>query len=155
MTVLISSVYGQHVPPSQKDSAPTDKEIIKLFRAHRGNFEKLRKMTYNDIKKASFFSESKIPAGLPELRRNEYRNLLKVSPGLEIGVNYDGTVRFIISSVGHATSPGWAKGIQFIPDRAKIIGTRITSLDEVSNLPSGVYLREIAPRWFLFFQRDD
>jgi hypothetical protein len=36
-----------------------------------------------------------------------------------------------------------------------VIGTQRDTLDESGQLPAGVYLRKLEPRWFLFFQRDE
>jgi hypothetical protein len=137
-------------------SAPSDDTLIKTFQSHRDNFERLRQMATEAMHQMSSFSESTISTALPESRRNEYKNLLKVSPGLVVGANYDGSIRFIfVSDESMAIGPGWAKGIQFIPAEAKPIGSRTDNLDDTQKLPAGVYLREIEPRWFVFYQRDE
>lgn len=140
---------------SQEFAASADAKVIGIFEAHRGEFERLRQMATEDMRTASFFSETNISNGLPEPRRNEYKHLLNVSPGLQVGTNYDGSVRFIFASAGEAIGPGWAKGIEFIPDGQKVIGTQRDTLDDPAKLPQGVYLRKVEPRWFVFFQRDE
>ena len=81
-------------------------------------------------------NESDIPRIRPEARRNEYANLLSLSPGLLVAVN-QGSARFIFSaSRGLAIGPGWGKGIQFIPNGARIIGILMESLDEAPELPA-------------------
>jgi hypothetical protein len=140
---------------SSHEIIPSDDTVIGIFQAHRGEFERLRQLATEDMHQASFFSEANISSGLAASRRNEYKTLLKLSPGLQVGTNYDGTVRFIFASAGQAISPGWAKGIEFIPDTAKEIGTQREVLDDSAKLPEGVYLRKLEPRWFLFFQRDE
>lgn len=113
-------------------------------------------MVTEDMHQQGSFSEATISNVSPESRRNEYRNLLNVSPNLVVGVDYNGVTRFIFtSSESSAIDRGWAKGIQFVPDGARMIGTRKDSLDKPGKLAAGVYLREIEPRWFIFYQRDE
>jgi hypothetical protein len=61
----------------------------------------------------------------------------------------------ISRDAGQAISSGWAKGIEFIPDMGKVIGTQRDTLDDSAKLPGDVYLRKLEPQWFLFFQRDE
>jgi hypothetical protein len=73
-----------------------------------------------------------------------------------MGVDYDGTVRFIYAGGGlSAIGPGWGKGIEFVPDDYRRKGSIAQNLDEARKLPPNVYLREIEPHWFIFYQRDD
>jgi len=107
------------------------------------------------------------PAGVPLLDetnvsnrlgtplRDEYKSLLKIWPGLLVGADYDGSVRFIFAGTGVAIGPDWAKGIEFIPDTARAIGTQRDALDDAAKLPADLYLRKLEPQWFLFFQRDE
>ncbi len=155
MSTVIAVLYIWRANSSQEIMAPSDDKLIKIFQDHRGEFERLRQMATEDMREASFFSESNVSNRLPVSRRNEYKNLLKLLPGLQVGANYDGSVRFIFASTGQAIGPGWAKGIQFIKDITKLKGTRIDTLDCSAKLPAGVYLREIEPHWFLFYQRDE
>ena|ERR1700722_1467683 len=148
-------LYSWRAYPSQEVMAPTDDKVIRIFQAHRGELERLRQMAIEDIHDTSYFSVANISHGLPASRRNEYKNLLELWPGLQIGTNYDGTVRCIFAKAGQAIGPGWTKGIEFIPDTGKVIGTQKDTLDDSAKLPGGVYLRKLEPRWFLFFQRDD
>jgi hypothetical protein len=136
--------------------APTDDNLIRKFQAHRAEFERLRKMAAEDMHQMPSFSEASISLALPESRRSEYKQLLRLSQALIVGTNYDGSTRFILASDEHtAIGPGWSKGIQFIPAEAKLIGIRAANLDEAEKLAAGVYLREIEPQWFVFYQRDD
>jgi hypothetical protein len=128
---------------------------MRMFQDHRNELERLRQMATEDMGQASYFSKSKLSNSLPEPRRREYKNLLGLSRGLAIGVNSDGSVRFIFASKGQAIGPDWAKGIQFIPDKVTVIGDRMDGLDGVQKLPAGVYLRELEPRWYIFYQRDE
>jgi hypothetical protein len=155
ISAAFAVLYSWRAYSSQEVMAPSDDKVIRIFKAHRGELERLRQMATEDMHERSFFSEANISNGLPASRRNEYTNLLKLSPGLQVGANYDGSVRFIFASAGQAISPGWAKGIEFIPDMGKVIGTQRDTLDDSAKLPGGVYLRKLEPRWFLFFQRDE
>jgi hypothetical protein len=149
------AVIGYRQANASEITVPSDDQLIRIFQTHRGEFERLRQMSAEDIHQSSFISESSISNALPEPRRIKYKNLLGLYKGLAIGVNYDGSTRFIFASVGQAIGPGWAKGIEFVPDEAKLIGTRMDTLDGVRKVPAGVYLREIKPHWFLFYQRDE
>ena len=155
MCVAFAVFYSWRAYSLQEVISPSDENLIREFQDHRGEFERLREMATEDMHETSFFSESNISNRLPASRRNEYKNLLKLSPGLQIGVSYDGSVRFIFASTSQAISPGWAKGIQFLPDMTKFLGKRMDTLDGVEKLPAGVYLKEIEQRWFLFYQRDE
>jgi len=154
--ILVAAVlYTCRAYSSQEVMVPSDEEVTGIFQAHRGELERLRQMATEDLHVASYFSAADISEALPSSRRNEYRNLLKLWPNLQVGTDYDGTVRFIFASVGQAISAGWAKGIQFIPNTGKVIGIQRNTLDDSTKLPGGVYLRKLEPQWFLFFQRDE
>jgi hypothetical protein len=155
ISAALAALYSWRAYSSQEVLAPSDDRLISIFQARRGELERLRQMATEDMHETSFFSEANISNGLPASRRNEYKTLLKLSPGLQVGANFDGSVRFIFASTGQAIGPGWAKGIEFIPDTGKVIGTQRDTLDDSGKLPAGVYLRKLEPRWFLFFQRDD
>jgi hypothetical protein len=148
-------LYSWRAYSSQESMAPSDVEVIRIFQAHRGELERLRQMATEDMHETSYFSVDNISNRLPASRRNEYKKLLKLWPRLQVGTNYDGTVRFIFASTGQAISAGWAKGIEFIPDAGKVIGTQRDTLDDSAKLPGGVYLRKLELRWCLFFQRDE
>lgn len=136
---------------------PPDEAILSLFGKHRDEFERLRQMVTEDKHtfRMSVFNESTIASLTPETGRNAYRNLLQLSPGMTVGVNYDDSVRFVFASNGQAVGSGWAKGLEFVPTGAKMIGTKLANLDGSSKILPGVYLRQIDPRWFLFYQQDD
>lgn len=155
MCAVLVALYSGRAYSLQEVTVPSDDKLIRIFQTHRDEFVRLRQMATEDMHEASFFSESNISNRLSPSRRKEYKSLLKFSQGLQVGVNYDGSVRFIFASTGQTISSGWVKGIQFIPDAAKLIGTRMDTLYLSAKLPAGVYLREIEPRWFLFYQRDE
>lgn len=141
MCTVLAVLYSWRTNSSQKDMSPSDDKLIKIFQNHRGEFERLRQMTTEDMHEASYFSETNVSNRLPVSRRNEYKDLLKLLPGLQVGADYDGGVRFVLASKGQAIGPGWAKGIQFIKDITNLKGTRIDTLDGSAKLPAGVYLR--------------
>jgi hypothetical protein len=135
---------------------PSDATLLREFNSHRGEFERLRQMATEDMHQQGSFTLATISDVLAESRRDKYRNLLNISPNLLVGIDYDGTTRFIFGkSDGLAIGPGWAKGIQFVPDGARLKETRTDSLDESGKLAAGVYLRKIEPQWFIFYQRDE
>lgn len=137
-------------------ATPSDAMLLEEFRSHRSELERLRQMMTEDMRQRGALSEADLSSVSPESRRSEYRNLLSIAPNLVVGVDYNGTTRFIFGrSEGMAIGPGWAKGIEFVPEGARMIGTRVATLDESAKLSEGVYLREIEPQWFIFYQRDE
>lgn len=152
---VLAMLYGWRAYSSQAMRAPSDDKVTRVFHANRDKFERLRQMATEDMHETSFLSEANLSANLPISRRNEYKTLLKLFPGLEVGANYDGSVRFIFVSAGEAIGPGWAKGIEFVPDTGKVVGIQRETLDDSANFPPGVYFLKLEPRWLLFFQRDE
>jgi hypothetical protein len=74
--------------------APSDAMILGTFEAHRSEFERLRQMATQDMSRMSFFIERTISNVRVKARRDEYRRLLRLSRNLEVGTDYNGTVRF-------------------------------------------------------------
>jgi hypothetical protein len=136
--------------------APRDQKLVTSFHDHRTAFERLRQMATEDSEKGPYFSESFLDGRLDEMRKREYRRLLfEIHPGLIATVNY-GTVRFCFAGGGlSAISPGWGKGIEYVPGDYERKGRVVENLDEANKLPPGVYLRKIEPNWFIFYQRTD
>jgi hypothetical protein len=140
-------------------SAPKDQKLITIFHNHRAAFEKLREMAAEDIKqrKASFFSESYIEGNLDEIRKAEYRHLIsEIYSGLVLAIDYDGAVIFTFAHGGlSAISPGWMKGIEYVPGDYRRRGKIVDDLDHGYLLKPNGYLREIEPKWFIAYQRTD
>jgi len=159
--LIVAAIFGTFAmffvwkAESAQIQGPSDATLVQIFQVHRDQLERLRQMVTEDMHQTSYFSESNISEVLPEPRRKEYKTLLGIYRGLAVGVDADGGVRFIFASVGQAIGPDWAKGIQFVPPNAKRVGTPMATLDGLQTLPAGVYVREIAPGWFLFYQRDE
>ena len=98
--------------------APSDQELISLFRGHRQEFDRLRQMVTEDMHEQSYFSAATISRISSAPRRLEYQKLLRVRSGLAVGVDYDGGVdRFAMR--GSAIGSGWAKGIQYSKTKFK------------------------------------
>jgi hypothetical protein len=138
--------------------APRDKELITVFRTHRSAFEQLREMVTADMAQEAYFSEDRLTGNFSTARRDRYKALLaQIKPGLIVTVNYDKTVRFIFASGGErlAISPGWLKGIEFVPDGVQPSGVRQPDLSDSDTLPVGIYFRAIEPTWFVLYQRTD
>ena len=135
--------------------APKDRQLITFFQDHRAAFEKLRQMAAEDS--AGYLSESHLDARLGVKRRQEYKSLLsEIRPCRSVGAD-DQTTRFIFSGGGLlAVGPGWAKGIEYIPGSTDRVGPVVENLDQPASLAmGGVYLRQIEPMWFVFFQKTD
>ena len=97
------------------------------------------------------------PSKLDSSRRSQYENLKShIRPGIEVAfTGPTGIVRFIFASEGSAIGPGWVKGIEYVPSDSVKEGIRLPDLDKANSLPARVYIREIEPRWFVFYQRDE
>jgi len=135
--------------------APKDRELITVFQDHRAAFEKLPQMAAEDS--IWIFSESDLDARLGDKRRQEYKSLLsEIRPGLSVGRG-DQTTRFIFAGGGLlAIGPEWVKGIEYIPGSTDRVGVVLQNLDQPASLATGgVYLRQIEPKWFIFFQNTD
>lgn len=135
--------------------APKDRKLITFFQDHRAAFEKLRQMAAEDS--AGYLSESHLDARLGDKRNQEYKSLLsEIRPCRSMGGDYQ-TTRFIFAGGGLlAIGPGWAKGIEYVPESTDRVGPVLENLDQPASLPmGGVYLRQIEPKWFVFFQKTD
>lgn len=135
--------------------APKVRELITVFQEHRAAFEKLRQMAAEDS--MWDFSESRLDARLGDKRRQEYKSLLsEIRRDLSVGRGYE-TTRFIFAGGGlSAIGPGWVKGIEYVPGSTDRVGPIKENLDQPASLAmGGVYLRQIEPKWFVFFQKTD
>jgi hypothetical protein len=135
--------------------APSDQELISLFQGHRPEFDRLREMVTEDMHAQSYFSEATVDRIAPVSRKLKYQKLLRLKSGLAVGVDYEGGVRFIFATVGSAVGRDWAKGIQYSMRSSRLPGVRVATTDNAERFSEGVYLRELVPNWFIFFQRDD
>jgi hypothetical protein len=150
----------------------TDGQLIAIFQDHRAAFEKLQQMAAEDAALGWYLGTSETNK-ISGSRRQEYKRLMsEVRPGLIIGMDY-GTMRFIFAGDGTAISPGWAKGIEYVPGSNETNGAiyglleeegtnyqhwkglLLTNLDSAQTLPANVYMRPIESNWFIFYQRSD
>jgi hypothetical protein len=94
---------------------------------------------------------------LDQSRRETYRKLFsEIGPELRVAMNgTTGVVRFIFASEGVAIGPGWVKGIEYVPGEYRREGVPLLDLKKAASLPANVYLREIEPKWLVFYQRDE
>lgn len=140
--------------------APTDQKLLTVFHAHREAFDKLRQMVIEDEDRQGYFSESSLKDDklFNESRRQEYKTLLsEIHPGLVVLIDGNGNVeRFIFAGGGlSAISPGWLKGIEYVPGNYEKLGVVLPNLNDARKLPANVYLRPIEINWFLVYQRTD
>jgi hypothetical protein len=137
--------------------APKDQKLVSLFYEHRTAFEKLREMATEDLNQTSFISESAVKGKISETRKLEYKKLISgIFPSMILAADYDASVRFVFADGGlSAISPGWVKGIEYVPGDIRRKGGLVQSLDMANNLPAGVYLRLIESNWFIVYQRTD
>jgi hypothetical protein len=141
---------------ASKTVEPRDQELISTFHAHRQVFEQLQKMATEDARRGWYLlgSDQNKP---DQPRRDEYKNLIsQIRPGLQVAMTGPtGTVRFIFASEGVAIGPGWVKGIEYVPSDYSREGVLLPDLDKAGSLPARVYMRQIEPKWFIFYQRDE
>jgi hypothetical protein len=136
--------------------APKDRDLITVFQDHRAAFQQLRQMAVEDS--IWDLNEAHLDARLDDKRKQEYKRLLsEIRPGLGAGRDYDGKTRFIFAGGGLlAIGPGWAKGIEYVPGSTDRVRPVLENLDQPSSLAmGGMYLRQIGPKWFVFFQKTD
>ena len=135
-----------------------DKNLMATFVSHRDSFEKIRLMSNQDEQKGWFIGVSKM-SDLDETRQREYRNqICLIQSGLDVRLDGNGNVlRYIFSGGSRllAIGPGWVKGIEYIPTDYNKQGILVTNTDEMRKAPEGVYLRQIGPNWFIFYQKTD
>ena len=130
---------------------PRDQELISTFHAHRQAFEQLQEMATEDARRGWYLGGND-PDKLDQSRRDKYKNL---PSGLQVAINGNtGVVRFIFAQKGSAIGPGWAKGIEYVPGDYSRQGLLVPDLDKADSLQANVYIRQIEPNWFIFYQRD-
>ena len=134
---------------------PRDQELISIFHAHRQAFEQLQEMATEDARRGWYLGASD-PGKLDQPRRDEYKNLpSQIRPGLQVTINGNtGVVRFIFAQKGSTVGPGWAKGIEYVPGDFSREGLLLPDLDKADSLQANVYMRQMEPNWFIFYQHD-
>src|SRR6266852_129193 len=134
----------------------SDQELISIFGAHPAAFEQLRQMATEDMQQESYFNGSNLNSNLDTKRRQTYKSLLsEIYPHLVVTIDHGKIVRFIFASGGlSAIGAGWLKGIEYLPENYKAEGVR-QNLDRGSELPPGVYQKNIEGRWFIIYQKTE
>jgi hypothetical protein len=96
------------------------------------------------------------PSKLEQSRRDGYKKLISdIRPDLQVAMNgTTGVIRFIFAGEGVAIGPGWVKGLEYVPGDYRREGALLPDLNNAASLPANVYIREIEPRWLIFYQRD-
>jgi len=113
-------------------------------------------MATEDARRGWYLGTSS-PSKLDESRRSEYKRLIsQIRPGLDVATNgYTGVVRFIFAGEGSAIGPDWFKGVEYVPGDYGREGILLPDLNNAANMPANVYIREIEPKWLVFYQRDE
>ena len=152
---LAFSMLWQGGCRTSKAVVPNDQELISIFHAHRQAFEQLQEMATADARRNWYLGASD-PGKLDQSRRDGYKKLIsEIRPELQVAMNgTTGVIRFIFAGEGVAIGPGWVKGIEYVPGDYTREGVLLPDLDRANSLPDSVYLREIEPRWVIFYQRD-
>jgi hypothetical protein len=94
---------------------------------------------------------------LDQSRRDAYKKLIsEIRPDLQVAMNgTTGVIRFLFAGEGVAIGPGWAKGIEYVPGDYGQEGVLLPDLNKAAGLQARVYIRQIEPKWFIFYQRDE
>jgi hypothetical protein len=143
--------------------APSDQKLMTRLHDHRAAFEALRQMAADDSKQEGYFNEHLLNEKFPWSRRQEYKHLeAEIYPSFDIIIwaTVNGpykVVKFVFARGGlSAIGPEWTKGLEYIPgDYNKNEGQLLPSLDNPNTLPDGMYVREIEPHWFIFYDYID
>ena len=152
--LVASALWEASCGPSPVE--PEDQELIAIFHAHRQAFEKLQGMTGEDAQRGWYLGASDFSKLALERQQGYQRLISEIRPGLEVAINgQDDVVRFIFALEGTAIGPGWVKGIEYVPGDYSREGVLSADLDGARKLPANVYLRQIEPKWFVFYQRDE
>jgi len=137
--------------------SPKDQELIDVFHNHRESLEKLRVLVVQSG--TGYLSEETLQySKLSDSQKLDCGRLLRdVWPGMSMSFDYDQSVRFEFAGggIGLSIGPGWCKGITYIPGDYARHGVLSQNLDELTKAPDNVYLRQLEPHWFLYYQRDD
>lgn len=135
--------------------SPKDQVLLTLFHEHRAAFEKLSQMAIEDSYKKWYFNKPNFENNLSQARKEEYMLLeSEIGTSFSIGVGLYASVRFIFASGGlSAISPGWLKGIEYIPGDYEYHGELVQDMDNANRFAPGLYLREIEAKWFIVYQR--
>lgn len=141
---------------ASKPLAPSDQDLISLFYTHHRAFDQLQQMAAEDARRNWYLGNGDLNK-VEQSRRDAYKNLTsEIRPGTQVAMNgTTGVVRFIFAGEGVAIGPDWVKGIEYVPGDSTREGVLLPDLNKESSLPADVYLREIEPRWFIFYQRDE
>ena len=140
---------------ASKPVEPRDQDLISTFHTHRRAFEQLQEMASEDARRGWYLGASD-PSKLEQSRRDGYKKLIsEIHPQLQVAMDgTSGHIRFIFAGEGTAIGPDWFKGIEYVPGDYGREGVLLPDLDKAVSLPANVYIREIEPRWLIFYQRD-
>ncbi len=145
-------------------SAPTDGQLIQLFRSHRDAFERLAAMATEDMGTVSYLSVETLSEphptdgrqNLSSARRSEYMRLLtSIRPDLVLRIATD-RISFSYSSggVGLSVNQSWIKGLAYLPSGSQRVGIVVTSLDKLPTRDD-VYLVPIEHKWYVIYVKLD
>jgi hypothetical protein len=141
---------------ASKTAEPSDQTLILAFHGHRQAFEQIQEIATEDMRRGWYLGASDL-SKLEQSRRSEYKNLIsQVNPVLVAMNGSTGVVRFIFAYKGTTIGPSSAKGIEYVPGDYKREGVLLPDLNKAASLPTDdVYIRQIEPKWFIFYQRDE
>jgi hypothetical protein len=152
---LASSLLWQGGCRTSRTVVPSDQELISTFHAHRQAFEQVQEMSAADARRGWYLGASD-PGKLDQSRRDGYKKLIsEIRPDLQVAMNgTTGVVRFVFAGEGSAIGSDWFKGIEYVPGDYTREGVLLPDLDRATSLPDSLYIREVEPRWVIFYQRD-
>jgi hypothetical protein len=141
---------------ASKPVEPKDQVLVSIFHAHRQAFDQLQEMAAEDARHNWYLGASD-SSKLDQSRRDGYKKVTsEIRPELQVAMNgTTGVIRFIFARRGVAIGPGWVKGIEYVPGDFSGEGVLLPDLDKAADLSANVYIRQIEPKWFIFYQRDE
>ena len=147
---LVASLAWQYTHPSPPPF-PTDRDLVKLFYAHRRTFETLAHMGDEDATIASRSTDETLSV----TRRSEYSRLLsQIDSRIVFVFDPWRTTKFWCAGAGCAICPGSFKGIAHLTAAPNRVGQIVKNLDKDPG-HDGVYLVPIERDWYVIYQRTD
>jgi hypothetical protein len=154
LSLVLIFVIGLFISFSRSNNS--DYRLISIFYKNKSVFEKIQRLAMSDPHSNVCFGDPSIyNIRCPPGRQLYYHMLISELParahvqaepevGLWVNLAHGGLL---------AVGPTWYKGIVYLRSNAAIRGEILASLDHASNLPPGIYYRQIDGNWFLYYNR--
>ncbi|HEY4299305.1 MAG TPA: hypothetical protein VGM73_00430, partial [Candidatus Didemnitutus sp.] len=135
-----------------KMGAPSDAELVVFLKGNRANLERLAIMAVEDSNRISYVTLNTIAAQITnKARSEEYKRLMaEMTKSITIRVNPRAiSFSYWTGGEGLVTAASWSKGIVYLPNGYRRIGTCVAELDKLPK-DDGVYLVPIEGYWYIY-----